>query len=374
MKAHILHHSSFEPLSDGHGGNRRTAQVVELIEKAGLSIQSVKPNQSIQPEMSARINRYWAGIQALRQYNLKLPCYYKAISRYGCQHLRYKDSIEQFQHGKVFVWEATRNYITPDIALQAKLKILALPQNLESLADAQGHSYLRSQLLSELSIEIQQLSKADAIFCISREEQWLLSLWGLEPRFLPYYPSESTLKDLKTIRDKRRFLEKKRFLIVGTAHNPPTRIGMIEQLEWLKEFRGEIEFEVSVVGYGTEALSDLFDQSHFNFLGAVDNKKLHYLMSRAKAVLVHQRAGVGALTRIPEMLIAGVPVIANSNACRSAFNYSGVYCYNTPAELLGLMETTLSIPEVLPPPKSAQDDFICQLKMLSQGFTEQIKC
>lgn len=367
MGTSILHQSKFEPLSNGHGGNRRTAQIVEIMTKAGLPIEPVQPDQSIHPEMLSRVKRYWAGMQAVRRYRLKLPSFYRVVSYYGCQHLSYRNTTEQFQKSKVFVWEETDNYITLNIARQANLKILALPHNLESLAVTLDSSSTHSRLSSKFITEVQQLSKADAVFCISREEQWLLRLWGLEAKFLPYYPPEDILKNLKDIRENRKFSDKKRFLIIGTVDNPPTRIGMVEQLEWLKGLRREAEFKIDVAGYGTESLSDSCTHPDFNLLGAVDNEALHRLMVESKAVLVHQRAGIGALTRIPEMLIAGLPVIVNGNACRSAFNYRGVHCYDTPVELLELMKTTLDIPEVLPPPKSAQNDFICQLQILLRG-------
>jgi hypothetical protein len=79
---------------------------------------------------------------------------------------------------------------------------------------------------------------------------------------------------------------------------------------------------------------------------------------KAIAVLIYQEAGVGALTRIPEMLIAGILVIANSNTCRSAYNYDGIYCYDDDYELIKLMESELGLPEILPRPVEAERRFI----------------
>jgi hypothetical protein len=79
---------------------------------------------------------------------------------------------------------------------------------------------------------------------------------------------------------------------------------------------------------------------------------------KAIAVLIYQEAGVGALTRIPEMLIAGILVIANSNTCRSAYNYDGIYCYDDDYELIKLMKSKLDLPKVLPSPIEAERRFI----------------
>ena len=44
-----------------------------------------------------------------------------------------------------------------------------------------------------------------------------------------------------------------------------------------------------------------------------------------------------SLTKIPEMLAAGIPVIANRIAARSASHFSGVYIYDSLEELHDLL-------------------------------------
>ena len=123
---------------------------------------------------------------------------------------------------------------------------------------------------------------------------------------------------------------------------------------------------MDIAGYGTEVLAEYCQQANFNLIGSVAPEKLNYLLSNTQAILVHQQAGVGALTRIPEMLIAGIPVIANANACRSAFGYSGVHCYDTQEELEALMKNHLEVPPIIPRPHAAEKRFIDRLTELSQ--------
>ncbi|NJL11155.1 MAG: glycosyltransferase family 4 protein [Calothrix sp. SM1_7_51] len=212
--------------------------------------------------------------------------------------------------------------------------------------------------LFNFKYEITNLAKADKIFSISREEQWLLKLYGIDNDFLPYYPPKEILNFLLDVRKARKISEKKRFLIIGTANNNPTIQGMIEQIQWLTSIKKEANFEIDIAGYGTEKLKEYCCDSTINIIGSVDSKELHNLLVNAKAVLVHQKMGTGALTRIPETIIAGIPVIANSSACRSAFNYSGVYCYEDKSELLNLICKKLDIPEILLPPIEAENRFL----------------
>lgn len=66
------------------------------------------------------------------------------------------------------------------------------------------------------------------------------------------------------------------------------------------------------------------------------------------------------------MLIAGIPVIANSNACRSVFSYQGVYCYDNESELADLMSKQLDSLSVLQRPLEAEKRFTDCLQQLTQ--------
>ena len=349
----VLRRTNFDSDLNGHGGNRRTAQIAELVKRAGFSIQDIDPT------ISTRFNRYCTGLQAIKKYRLKFPSSYRTISTYGYECLVHQQAFQQHTGSKVILWEATSNYITPNISKVEGIKIISLLHNLESLVPSSLNLSPRRQLFRKFEIEVQNLAIADAIFCISREEQWLLKLFGIDADFLPYYPHQNLVSNLLEIRKSRAIHnQKNRFLILGTCYNPPTKIGMIEQIQWLSKIKSRFDFEVDIAGYGTETLVKYCQQTNFNLIGSVEPEKLNYLLSNAKAILVHQQAGVGALTRIPEMLISGIPVIANANACRSAFSYAGVYWYDSEEELEVLMKQNLDLPPILSRPKAAEKRFI----------------
>jgi glycosyltransferase involved in cell wall biosynthesis len=358
VKKSILQDSHFENDANGHGGDRRTLQITELIHTAGLSIEKVRKTDL------SRISKYLEGISFLMKYPSYMTSSFRWIGECGYESLSYKNILREHLGSKLLVWEATSHTLASCVAKNSGYKVMALSHNLESLVSGPFDQLDLGKLLKKFSNEIQALAQSDAVFCISREEQWLLKLCGVDADFLPYYPPVFILERLLELRYRRISPERKKFLIVGTALNPPTLAGMLQQLDLLKKIRGDINFDVDIAGYGTEQLAEYCDHQSFNLLGAIKPQELDILMLNAKAVLVHQKAGVGALTRIPEMIIAGVPVIANSNACRSALHYSGVYCYDSAAELVALMKSDLPVPELLQRPIMAEQRFVDCLRSL----------
>ncbi|KAM3116114.1 hypothetical protein [Phormidesmis sp. 146-33] len=358
----ILVDSFFAADADGHGGNHRTAQIAELIAEAGIEITNL--DRKI---VQKKLDRLLAGLQSIlnpstlrfiNQHQLKISKSPVSLAFCGFQRQLYQKALQQHTGAKVMVWEATKNYVAPYVADERHFKIVGVPQNLEALVTGQNAFF------ESFDIEAQALAKADIVFCIAREEEWLLRLKGVNAHFLPYYPPAKLFERLLSLREARTREQPSRFLILGNAKNPPTKAGMIEQLNWLQEVRKTLEFQVDIVGFGTDELLSYCNHSDFFLHGAVELEKLNELMLRAKAALIHQQAGAGAITRIPEMLIAGIPVIANGNACRSAFTYAGVYCYDDRFELTDLMAKTLERPEVLPRPVKAEKRFInCLLEL-----------
>lgn len=345
----ILLDSFFEPSPFGHGGNRRSAQILELIERSQLSVTRFDRQLLISPR-----DRYLAGIQSLvnpktlsfvLKHQIQVQPSFQNVAFCGFQRQLYDRILSQHSGTKLLIWEATKNYVAPYVAKDHNFKVIALPHNLESFVSGAFHE--------SLSTEIQALVKADIIFCISREEEWLLRLHDANAYYLPYYPPQAIEQQLLSIRADRT--PKDRYLILGSATNPPTKQGMIEQIEWLK--RIHLDIEIDIVGYGTETLQDYCDEK-FVVHGAVSEDQLNAILAQAKAALIHQTASSGALTRIPELLIAGIPVIANGNACRSAFSYSGIYCYDDEFELLDRLNQPLEIPDSVVRPIAAEKRFI----------------
>lgn len=349
---------------NGHGGDHRTTQILELLEKANLEFATIE-----KPAIDTRLRRYLAGarsvlhpktLQFVAQHPLKSISSPTAIAHFGFQRQLYTGAMQQHEGNKLLIWETTKHFSVPALARGLGFQVLALPHNLDCFVMPE------SQFQQNFEAEVEALRAAQAVFCISREEQWLLKLRGINADYLPYYPCAAILKRLLEIRKQRESSPKKNLLILGSAGNIPTFQGMVEQIQWLQTIRKELEFRIDIVGYRTESLQPYCEHDDFVVHGAVTPEELKEFMIHSTVSLVHQRAAAGVLTRIPELLIAGVPVIANSTACRSAFDFSGVHCYDTLPELAALLTQNFEMPEILPRPVAAEQRFIdCVLHLIA---------
>lgn len=348
----------------GHGGDHRTAQLLGLLQQAGIEPSALSP-----PSIAKQTNPYVAAIAAILspktlhfivKHQLKIARTLAAIAFCGFQRQAFERAMLQHTGDKVMLWESIKYYMVPYVAEECQFKTIAVPHNVDCLLS--GANAYRS-----LETEIEALAKADAVFCIAREEQWFLKLKGVQADYLPYYPPEALARQLLAIRESRTAANQENFLILGSAGNEPTFLGMLEQLRWIQQIQADLDFQIDVVGFDTERLSPHLHDPRVQIHGAVSSERLNQFLRRAKAALVHQQAGIGALTRIPELLLAGIPIIANSSACRSAFSYSGLYCYEQPHELAELMTKSLPMPEAPPRPVLAEQRFLTCLKQLIQA-------
>lgn len=335
-----------------NGGRHRTMQLHELYARAGLDIETMAREADC-----SNIAKYIYGLQALIKNGMAFPGPVKLLRHHGAAHARCSAHLSKPSKPSTFSWEDTHcnNSALPFLMHRAGCKVVASPQNLEALFYWDLYS---KKSTWRLRVEMTALKNADAIFCISSEEQWLLALFGMHADFLPYHPPLYVRQKMQHIRDLREPSQKTRILIMGSAENPPTRQGMVQLLEMLNAFPPGAAPPLDIVGFGTENLQQEVTGTGFKIHGGVDNETLQQLLLQAKAVICHQKRGIGALTRIPEMLWAGVPVIANSIAARSASIYDGVNIYNSPQELLDLLNRTLPIPPPPAAPTKAEARFI----------------
>ncbi|MFM6252168.1 MAG: glycosyltransferase, partial [Dolichospermum sp.] len=140
----------------------------------------------------------------------------------------------------------------------------------------------------------------------------------------------------------------------------PTRLGILELVKKLKNIEKNCSFEIQIAGFGTENLKNEIDNSsRFKILGTLSNQELIDVMIKTSAVLLYQSYGLGSLTKIPEMLIAGIPIIANSIASRSYFDYNGILIYENNQELAELiLNQNFCLPKLPPPPTQHEYRFL----------------
>jgi hypothetical protein len=253
----------------------------------------------------------------------------------------------------------------PFIARAGGVKVIGLPHNLESLVPGNMSLSTRKIAPDWLREEIHALAACDAVFTISREDQWLLRLHGIAADYLPYYPPPAVESFMRDIR-QARIVEASRhdLLLLGTAANRPTFDGMLNRLKFFARNRG-LYRNLHVVGFGTERLQGAVEsEAGITLHGAVDNQTLRALLLQVRAAVVHQAASSGALTRIPELLLAGIPVLANTDAARSYFLQPGVFVYEEDAQLSSFLDSELSDVVSPQPPDNFTRRFLEKVRFL----------
>lgn len=245
---------------------------------------------------------------------------------------------------------------------QAGVKVVGVCHNIESLSGFQVAPGKQQKLLNR---ELVLLAECDLVITISREETFLLHNLGVATCYFPYFPAEEIRDRLVKVRSRRHGTVMRDVLMVGTAGNVATRQGMKHAIRsWHEKKLSQPGRELLVAGYGTETLATC-ETDGVRFLGPLSDQELDKLLGTVKACLCYQEQASGALTRIPEMLVAGVPVLANSHAARSYYNLAGVSEFSDFDELGAAIEVLenqdYDVPSPVVPDAKALRDVVMQL-------------
>ena len=336
-----------------NGAQHRTCQLYEILTGAGFELHPVPQQASC-----SNLRRYALGIKFLVSIGLQSGSSIRLMRRHGAAVARLAVARRERPDARGLLWEDTHRdrQAFPLLAQRAGLAVVAVPQNLEALVQ-HTPGPAPSNLPRTLAEEIRHLAVAKSVFCISREEQWLLAWHGLTSDFLPYHPPSPVAGFCASIRERRQGGAGRRWVLLGSVNYRPTFTGVERMIEGLRSLPDGSNLPVDIVGFGTEALRSRAEGTAYRVHGGVDQEALVRLLTEARAVLISQPFAAGALTRIPEMLAAGVPVIANSIAARSATHLPGVNVFGSPAELDKLLRASLSTPPVPARPVEAERRF-----------------
>lgn len=329
----IVCHSKFvlNPFADG--GSKRSVQIREILVDNGLEYEDDSfelPKDASKVQMTRWVLRAMKFIWKSYPEKIRsLKVYLNLIKYYS---LRIPVILDRYEHQDiVFLWEDTTDRKELYMMKATGRPVLGLPHNIESL--------VRGRSVDALGEEVENLRYCDAVFAISREETWLLRLLNINAFYLPYYPPKMVQFFLLSIREKRMRKEHKNnksFLLLGSASNVPTREGMQILIDYAD--REDIPFQLHVAGYRTQLLCNP-NNPNIVFHGTVSNENLERLLVETDAVLIYQPPTTGALTRVPEVLMAGLPVFANFDAARNCHNLEDVHQYGSFEELFELLKT-----------------------------------
>jgi glycosyltransferase involved in cell wall biosynthesis len=367
----IIRYTVFNSNPEGNGAEKRTAQITEILGKTGIENTYIKENDNHSVSLIKLLYRAFPIFISIHQL-ISLSRFknirkiFKAIKNYLISESVLLKPLQS--DAGVLLWECTRSayFYTPIIAGKYHKKIIALPHNLESFVPLQQSTISLKYSPNWFNEEIAYLSKCDAVMCISKEETNLLSLFGINAFYLPYYPTQEVENWLLSIRENR--LKKntsnvvKSILMLGSADNQPTRLGMLDRLKLAQKTP---DIKIIIAGYNTENIkNEIGNSENVEFWGSLEINKLKNLLENIDILLIHQPPTSGALTKISEMLIAGIPVLANFSSARNYYNIEGVYVYQNDNEYLQLLENIgWQVPPVPDKPINEINNFI---KMIDQ--------
>lgn len=360
MSGSLHYFSRFLPSPEHGGGSRRLLQVIELAGNLGLNVVSSAP-AAVQMEADRQCREAMRSGVDPRTESLGMWSEERrtAVSRLRAIAAGWTRDLPA-NMAAALVDDPV--YFEPlvDALDDRGIPWMAVCHNLESLAPSQAAPGRALDLLQQ---ETSLLKRARQVATISREETWLLSNLGIPCLRLPYFPAEPIRLRLESVRLRRQTSGKEGILMIGTARNPGTRSGMESaasfwQAHGLHQTAGHLllaghdsnrHFRPGQFGPGVEVVGPLDDESHDR------------LLARVQACLCYQESGAGALTRITEMLLAGVPVLANSHAARSQHGAPGLVEFTSLGELgraLGRLEVG---PPAFPPPAAPDPEAMTTL-------------
>ncbi|MGK7894471.1 MAG: hypothetical protein AB4372_12800 [Xenococcus sp. (in: cyanobacteria)] len=355
MSFNVLRSSPFAVKYPSHGGEHRSEQILEILSQNNIQITELQ--QSVFRQARPIKDRILGSLNSLRNYDWDAFCE-RRLGGIGQMLNLYHNELTINKKHQAIIWETTGETITPQIKKKYQVPLIALPHNIESFFMIHFKNRNSHKLFDYLKQELKGLKTADFVFAVSVEEQIFLRNYGIEAEYLPYYPGQRLIDIYSDIRQARKISQKQSFLILGSAKNHANVEGFLQLTDWINNFVNDRYLEVKLVGNQTESLKDSLNYPWLQICGTATETELKQYLTETRAVLIHQTKGLGVLTRIPEMLVAGIPIIANRIAARSATHLPGVYIYDSPEELHHLLTQEFEEVPMPQPPKNAESRFI----------------
>jgi hypothetical protein len=369
MKPTCLYFSRFILSTDFGGGSRRAVQLIKNLPDLDLKVVSSLNKDDIKDIPFDKLNYRSQNLvsKIIRGKNYKK---WSNDRRDGFFKLRaisneWAKNMHRFSDFKLFLVDDPI-YFLPLVKKLKKNKcpVISFSHNLETLSPYQVRSECQKELFFE---ELRALELCDLVVTISREETWLLNNLNISTLYFPYFPVNEIYERLIAVRRKRINSEKKNFLVLGSAVNVTTKNSMIQVIHYWKEKNiSRFGDKLMVAGYKSDIyLKDVTFDKNIMFLGPLSNEKHDEILSSVKAVVVYQKNGSGALTRIIEMLTAGVPVIVNSAAARSYYNMKGLIEFRELNDLERALKQMSSLECQIPiPPKPDASLLVSEIKKI----------
>ncbi|AOW19501.1 glycosyltransferase [Urechidicola croceus] len=342
----IIRYTLFNDDEFGNGALKRTHQISTILSKVDREVVTVSKYPKLHLGKSVisrlKIGRNYYSFFGIKMFNRK-----KLVEK-AIDIISWKQWLLELQKNEkklIVVYELSyyADYSLIFACVQLGIKIIGLPHNLESLVYRQKSILSNKIAPNWFNEEIKLLGLFSEIYTISREEQWLLNLYNINANYLPYYPSKKVIKNCLKIRKLRTSTDKDFILSLGSASNPPTLEGFKELVSYYEE--SKIKEDLVIAGFDTERLKEHFTNfpPNIKLKGSLNNSELELALVTCKAIIIYQKPSTGALTKIPELLLCGIPVICNNVTARTYFNLEGVTLFNSKNQLKTILKNKLVV-------------------------------
>jgi hypothetical protein len=369
--AWIMLISSGPPDLSYGGGARRTHQLLhELRSQFGddavvhLQREEIVPlSKSLLQRLSRKVKRARARIRDRLENPFQIFLEHGYGQNRHIHHLqkRYLELLAKFPRTRVCIVEhlefaplavlntfhGIRTFLAP-WGLSSML--LNLPYFVPALEAARGRRDTARERLqvraafTHLANELLTYAAAERSWFLSKVETGLVHAAGLSASYLPYYPVGKSVDILAKIRAQRDTQHIKTGLFVVNGNNIDQNRMSLDV--FIKRLSAEgLPSGAKIVIVGTDrrpASLEAANQPGIIFKGYLPQNEFDALMAKANAVLVPQSCGFGCLTRVPDMLCAGIPVIADTMVADATGKLPGaIYVAEEEGGWLEAMQTAM---------------------------------
>jgi len=297
---------AFENLVMRHGGVKRSNQIREMLDESEFSSQPpIRTKQDALKLIFQYPHLFVIYVATWLVRSIFLGLTLEGVF-YLTAHAIFLHRITRNEKPDLIALELSsgHNMLIGRLIWEMRIPFICLPHNVEFLVPNQRIRYFRNiQQSFEWEREIYQ--HADTNFAISNFDASVILSLGAKASVLQYYPVRSDAERFSRISTHRRGRNKTSFfLILGTVHNPPTRVGMEKLLRSISR-KPEISFVVA--GFGTEELSR-YESTNIKILGGVTDEILDNLLIETEGVVISQIQTSGFLTKIVDLNLCSVPI------------------------------------------------------------------
>jgi hypothetical protein len=329
----VLYVTMLQPIPLTNGGTNRSYQIKVDLENAfepdNIQVLSL-PDHTFRhwvydtaktlPPLQAKALRYlhyqyWRVFNRNRLDNPHHKNYFIDFRSYA----KFRAIMTQFKPDAVVIEQPHFERI---LEFNGKINIptLICPQNLEAFVitkDEVSKSRANSARFTNFAHEMDVFTRCAARGLISRLEHRFIESLGIPCDYYPYQPVGLHRQMLLRIREKRRKskLQKGLYVLMGSVAHPPVGLATAWWIQQATQYGLPDGVRVIILGRGAERFIPAGSTiPNVEVRSWIESTELEALLTEAQGALVPYVEGFGALTRISDLLCAGVPIIASTLA------------------------------------------------------------